>query len=50
MMRLFALLTTLALLLPGCQSSAYFEPTPIAGAGKAMVYVYRPAATNRCVV
>ena len=43
-------LTFLSLLiltcLGGCASSSYFEPTPIANAGNAMVYVYRPAATN----
>ena len=30
----------------GCVSSSYFEPTPIAKAGNAMVYIYRPEATN----
>jgi hypothetical protein len=32
--------------LAGCPNTAYFEPTPISDAGKAMVYVYRPAASN----
>jgi hypothetical protein len=42
--RLFYLL----LLLPAavCANSDYFQPTPIAVEGNAMVYVYRPAATN----
>ena len=30
----------------GCVSSSYFEPTPIAKPGNAMVYIYRPEATN----
>ena len=34
------------LLLNGCANSSYFEPTPIAKPGNAMVYIYRPAATN----
>lgn len=42
-----ALLSALTLIgLSGCANSSYFEPTPIATAGNAMVYVYRPAATN----
>jgi hypothetical protein len=42
------LLPVLALLcLYGCaSSSSYFEPTPIAQPGNAMVYIYRPAGTN----
>lgn len=38
---LIALLT-----LTGCPNTAYFEPTPLADGNKAMVYVYRPAASN----
>lgn len=34
------------LYLSGCASSNYFEPTPITEPGMAMVYIYRPAATN----
>lgn len=30
----------------GCAGSSYFEPTPLADPGNAMVYVYRPEATN----
>ena len=33
-------------LLAGCQNTDYFEASPISQSGKAMVYVYRPAATN----
>lgn len=41
------LFATLALLtLSGCPNTAYFEPTPIAQPGEAMVYIYRPEATN----
>ncbi|RLA56188.1 MAG: hypothetical protein DRQ65_03390 [Gammaproteobacteria bacterium] len=41
------LFATLALLtLNGCPNTAYFEPTPIALPGEAMVYIYRPEATN----
>jgi len=40
----------LALLLPqllgACANSDYFEPTPLADSRNAMVYLYRPAATN----
>ena len=36
----------LAALLAGCQSSSYFDPTPLANPDNAMVYLYRPAATN----
>ena len=32
--------------LGGCVSSSYFEPTPLANPENAMVYIYRPAATN----
>ena len=47
MKRILPLLPILVLIgLSGCANSAYFEPTPISTAGKAMVYVYRPAATN----
>ena len=47
MKSLQALLLVLAVLaLSGCPNTAYFEPTPIANTGKAMVYFYRPAATN----
>jgi hypothetical protein len=30
----------------GCANSSHFEPTPIANSGNAMIYVYRPAASN----
>lgn len=40
------LLCLAVLALSGCPNTAYFEPTPIASTGKAMVYFYRPAATN----
>jgi hypothetical protein len=41
------LLVTIALVLfAGCQGNAYFEPTPLANPDNAMVYLYRPAATN----
>jgi hypothetical protein len=47
MKKIQALLILVAgLALAGCPNSAYFEPTPISGTGKAMVYVYRPAATT----
>ena len=47
MKKILVLLQVLALLsLYGCASSSYFEPTPIAKPGNAMVYIYRPAATN----
>ena len=47
MKRLFALTLLPALLaLAGCPNKSYFEPTPISQQGKAMVYVYRPAASN----
>lgn len=32
--------------LSACASPGYFEPTPIAQPGNAMVYLYRPAASN----
>lgn len=35
-----------ATLLTGCQGSSYFDPTPLANPGNAIVYLYRPAATN----
>ena len=41
---LFATLSILTL--SACPNTAYFEPTPIAQSGKAMVYIYRPEATN----
>lgn len=44
MLRLLTL--TLATLFQGCANSDYFEPAPVADSGKAMVYVYRPAATT----
>jgi hypothetical protein len=47
MKRNLILLQALALIfLYGCASSSYFEPTQIAKPGNAMVYIYRPAATN----
>ena len=48
MKRYLALLLPLLALLntSGCVSSSYFDPTPIAQPGNAMVYVYRPEATN----
>ena len=30
----------------GCANSAYFEPTPLADKGNAMVYIYRPGGSN----
>ena len=33
-------------LLAGCQGSSYFDPTPLANPDNAIVYLYRPAATN----
>jgi hypothetical protein len=42
-----ALLSILALTaLAGCANTDYFDPTPIATSGNAMVYMYRPEATN----
>ena len=41
---LFPLLVLLTL--SGCPNTAYFEPTPTTQSGKAMVYIYRPEATN----
>lgn len=35
-----------AVFLAGCQSSSYFDPTPLANPDNAIVYLYRPAATN----
>jgi hypothetical protein len=32
--------------LAGCSNADYFEPTPLADTGHAMVYIYRPAAGN----
>jgi hypothetical protein len=32
--------------LAGCQGSGHFEPSPLANTNNAMVYLYRPAATN----
>ncbi len=40
------LLLTLMLLVNGCSSPGYFEPTPIAQPGNGMLYIYRPAADN----
>ena len=40
------LLLLLSSLLCACASPGYFEPTPIAQPGNAMVYLYRPAASN----
>lgn len=40
------LILVAALTLIGCANTAYFEPTPISAKGKAMVYIYRPAATT----
>ena len=37
---------TLLMFLQGCANSDYFEPAPVTDTGKAMVYVYRPAATT----
>ena len=42
----FGVLLTVFALLGACSSPGYFEPTPIAGEGSAMVYLYRPAASN----
>jgi hypothetical protein len=39
---LFALL----MLLPACANSDYFEPTPVSNSDIAMIYIYRPKATN----
>ena len=47
MKRNLAFLSLLALAcLTGCVSSSFFEPTPLANPANAMVYIYRPAATN----
>lgn len=40
------LLLVIFTLLAACASPGYFEPTPIAKPGNAMVYLYRPAASN----
>lgn len=32
--------------LSSCASSSYFEPTPLAKSGNAMVYIFRPAGAN----
>ena len=41
------LISSLVSLLAGCANSDYFEPAPVTDTGnKAMVYVYRPAATT----
>jgi hypothetical protein len=41
------LLSLLALtVLASCANTDYFDPTPIATSGNAMVYVYRPKGTN----
>ena len=40
------ILAALTVATSGCANRDYFEPTPLASAGNAMVYVYRPAATN----
>ena len=40
------LATTAILLLTACANSDYFEAAPAAQAGNAMVYIYRPAASN----
>ena len=45
-MRTRYLLLPLVLLLAGCPNTDYFDPTPKASTGKAMVYLYRPEATN----
>lgn len=47
MKKILGLLPIAALIyLSGCASSSYFEPTPIAESGNAMVYIFRPAGTN----
>jgi hypothetical protein len=47
MKKYLILLQVIALLsLYGCANSSFFEPTPITKPGNAMVYIYRPAATN----
>jgi len=38
--------SVLAVVVAGCQSSSYFDPTPLANPDNAIVYLYRPAATN----
>jgi len=43
--RLLVLAATLVHL-AGCQGSGHFEPSPLANTNNAMVYLYRPAATN----
>ena len=30
----------------GCANTSYFEPTPLADANNAMVYIYRPGGSN----
>ena len=42
----FCLLLLACAWLSGCASPGYFQPTPIATPGNAMVYLYRPAASN----
>ena len=42
----FGALLIVYTLLAGCSSPGHFEPTPIVGSGAAMVYLYRPAASN----
>jgi hypothetical protein len=44
-LRRFGLLL-LVVLLGACASPGHFSPTPVATAGNAMVYLYRPAASN----
>lgn len=40
------LLPALLVVLGACQNTDYFDPSPTAQPGKALVYVYRPAANN----
>ena len=42
----FSALLIACALLGGCSSPGHFEPTPIAQPGDAIVYLYRPAASN----
>jgi hypothetical protein len=42
----FGALLIVCALLGSCSSPGHFEPTPIVGSGAAMMYLYRPAASN----
>ena len=42
----FGALLIVCALLGSCSSPGHFEPTPIVGSEAAMIYLYRPAASN----